>query len=93
MLLAVASCAKKQTVTGHFDGLEGDSLKVQVFDVINSRTPLQTFNIPVTDGDFAFDFADTTIRRITISTPDATGPSRTSFTYVPGERADRKSVV
>ena len=87
MLLAVASCAKKQTVTGHFDGLEGDSLKVQVFDLINSRTPLQTFNIPVVNGDFAFDFADSTVRRIAISTPDATGPSRTSFTYVPGERA------
>ena len=89
VLLACFSCSKKNTVTGRFDGFEGDSLQVQVFDFNNARTALQTLKVPVVNGDFAFDLADSTVRRVMISDPAAEGrPRGASLTYVPGERAE-----
>ena len=70
-LLACASCAnKKNVITGHFDGLPCDSLKVEVVDILNARVPLSTTIIPATNGDFTFPFADTTVRGIIIYCPD-----------------------
>ena len=87
MLLACVSCASKSAVAGHLDGLAGDSLKVEVFDILGSRTPIQTLVIPATGGDVTFDFADSTIRGLRISDPAAEGGKFASLTYVPGENA------
>ncbi len=87
MLLACISCASKSAVSGHVDGLAGDSVKVEVFDILSPRTPLQTLVIPATGGNIALDFADSTIRGLRISDPAAEGGKVASLTYVPGETA------
>ena len=90
-LLACASCAnKKNVITGHFDGLPCDSLKVEVVDILNARVPLSTTIIPATNGDFTFPFADTTVRGIIIYCPDDERGREhgvASITFVPGEYA------
>jgi thiol-disulfide isomerase/thioredoxin len=90
-LLACASCAnKKNVITGHFDGLPCDSLKVEVVDILNARVPLSTTIIPATNGDFTIPFADTTVRGIIIYCPDDERGREhgvASITFVPGEYA------
>ena len=90
-LLACASCAnKKNVISGHFDGLPGDSLKVEVVDILNARVPLSTTIIPAVNGDFTFPFNDTTVRGIIIYCPDDERGSEhgvASITFVPGEYA------
>ena len=87
MTLACVSCAKSSALSGHLDGLTGDSLKVEIFDILNPRTPINTAVIPATGGDFSFEFSDSTIRGFRISDPAAEGNSFASITYVPGETA------
>ena len=83
--LLCASCAKKSTVSGQLEGL-GDSLKVEVFDISNGRTPLSSMIVPVVDGKFTCDVSDTTVRGLLLSDPSGNG-GRASLIYVPGEYA------
>ena len=90
MFLAFASCAKKNVIAGHLDGFEGDSLKVDIYDVINSRTPINTIMVPVTNGDFKFTLNDTIVRGVRFIDPAATENSARNYaaiTFVPGESA------
>ena len=83
--LLCASCAKKSTVSGQLEGL-GDSLKVEVFDISNGRTPLSSMIVPVVDGKFTCDVSDTTVRGLLLSDPSGNG-GKASLIYVPGEYA------
>ena len=88
MLLACASCAQKNTVSACLEGIEGDSVKVQVFDVNSSRTAIQSFMVPVQEGKFVFDLADSVVRSVTISNPsDEKGFNAARIFVVPGENA------
>ena len=91
MLLLCASCAnKKNVIEGHFDGLPGDSLKVEIVDILNSRVPLSTTIIPATNGDFTIPFTDTTIRGVLIYCPDDERGREhgvATITFIPGEYA------
>ena len=87
ILLSCVSCAEKAAVSGHLDSIKGDSLKVEVFDILKSRTPISTVVIPAAGGDFTFDFADTTVRGLRISDPASEENSFATLTYVPGEHA------
>ena len=89
-LLTCASCAKKNAIAGHFDGLVSDSLLVEICDLLNTRVPLSTMTIPAVNGDFSFDVVDTVVRGILIYTPgDEKGREHgcASIVYVPGENA------
>ena len=90
MLLACASCAKKNVIAGHFDGLTSDSLKVEICDILNTRVPLSTTIIPATNGDFSFNVEDTVVRGVLIYTPDDEKGREhgvASIIFVPGEYA------
>ena len=87
MLLTCVSCASKGAVSGHIDGLAGDSLKVEVLDILSPRIPIQTLVIPATGGDISFNFTDSTVRGLRISDPANEVGRFASLTYVPGENA------
>ena len=89
-LLSCASCAKKNVVAGHFDGLVSDSLQVDICDILNSRVPITSMVIPATNGDFSFELVDTVVRGLLIYTPgDERGREHgcASIVFVPGETA------
>ncbi len=84
-LLACASCAKKNTISGQLEGL-GDSLKVEVYDLIKSRDQVTSMIVPVVDSKIACDYKDSVVRGLILSDPS--NPSvRASIIYVPGENA------
>lgn len=84
-LLACASCAKKNTISGQLEGL-GDSLKVEVYDLIKSRDQVTSMIVPVVDGKIACDYKDSVVRGLILSDPS--NPAvRASIIYVPGENA------
>lgn len=86
-LLACASCAKKAAISGHLDGLSGDSLKVEFFDITGGREPVASFVIPAAGGDFILDYVDTVARRVRIAEAGQTEAGPSSLVYVPGENA------
>ena len=89
-LLACASCAKKNVISGHFDGLTSDSLLVEIMDFNNMREPLSSMVIPAPNGNFSFNVQDTVVRGILIYTPDDIRGREhgiASVLFVPGESA------
>ena len=89
-LLACASCAKKNVIAGHLDGLVGDSLVVEICDILNSRVPITSMTIPAPNGDFSFDLVDTVARGVLIyNVGDEKGRQNglASIVFVPGEAA------
>ena len=85
--LMCASCAKKNVVCGQLEGLKGDSLKVEVYDITKSKTPLTTIMVPVVNGKFSCEVVDTTVRGLLLLDP-VSPKSRAPLVYVPGERAE-----
>lgn len=89
-LLACASCAKKNVIAGHLDGLVSDSLVVEICDILNSRVPLTSMTVPAPNGDFTFDVVDTVARGVLIyNVGDEKGREHglASIVFVPGEAA------
>ncbi|MBR4756126.1 MAG: redoxin domain-containing protein [Bacteroidales bacterium] len=90
LLVLCASCAKKNVISGYLDGLKGDSLKVDIYDIVNSRVPVRTMMIPVTDGKFSFVLEDSLARGVRFIDPQSTENSARNYaaiTFVPGESA------
>ena len=88
--LLCASCAQKNTFSGRFEGLQGDSLLVEVLDINDMREPLSSMVIPAPGGKFSFPINDTVARGVLIYLADDTRGKTygtTSFIYVPGEYA------
>lgn len=85
LLLLSASCAKKNVISGHLDGLSGDSLKVEIYDVTNSRTPLSSMMVPAKGGKFSFSVQDSTVRGLLLVDP--VSKDKSPVTFVPGEYA------
>ena len=88
--LVCASCAKKNTFSGRFDDLAGDSLLVEVLNIHDMREPLSSMVIPAPGGKFSFQVTDSVARGILIYLPNDRRGSQygtTSFIYVPGEHA------
>ena len=84
-LLFCASCAQKNTISGQLEGL-GDSLKVDVYDLVKSREKVTTMTIPVVDGKIVCDYKDSVMRGLVLSNP-SNPAERASIIYVPGENA------
>lgn len=90
LLLLSASCAKKNVISGQFDGLASDSLLVEIMDFNNMREPLRSMVIPAPEGKFSFEVVDSVVRGILIYIPDDVRGKEhgiTSVVFVPGERA------
>ena len=88
--LLLASCARKNTISGQYESLPGDSLLVEILNLYDMREPLTSEVIPAPDGKFSYTFRDSVARGVMIYLPDDTRGRKhgiTSFIFVPGEYA------
>ena len=83
--LICASCAKKNVISGQLDGLGGDSLRVEIYDVTNQRTPINSIDVLTKDGKFSCEIPETEVRGLLLVDP-ASG-LRAPLVFVPGEYA------
>ena len=83
--LICASCAKKNVIAGHLDGLDGDSLRVEIYDVTNQRTPINTIDVLAKGGNFSCEIPETEVRGLLLIDP--VSGLRTPLVFVPGEYA------
>ena len=86
-LILAASCSRGYQVSGHLDGLQGDTLQVSVYDIAAAALDRADL-IPVTDGNFAFNVADDQATEIIIMDKAAGYQGGIiQFMVVPGENA------
>lgn len=83
--LICASCAKKNVIAGQLEGLAGDSLRVEIYDITNQRTPLNTIDVLAKGGKFSCEIPETEVRGLLLVDP--VGGSRAPLVFVPGESA------
>ena len=83
--LICASCAKKNVIAGQLEGLGGDSLKVEIYDVTNQRTPINTIDVLAKGGNFSCEIPETEVRGLLLVDP--VSGLKTPLVFVPGEYA------
>ena len=83
--LLFASCAKKNVISGQLEGLSGDSLRVEIYDITNQRTPLNSIVVSAPGGKFSCEIPETEVRGLLLVDP--VNNHRAPIVFVPGEYA------
>lgn len=89
--LAMVSCGNKDanSISGTLQGIESDSLAIEIYAVDNFNKPLRTVVVPVVEGKFKADVSDTVAREILIRNSDDKKLEKgyVLFAFIPGESA------
>ncbi len=83
--LLLASCAKKNVISGQLEGLGGDSLKVEIYDITDQRNPLSSIDVSAVGGKFSCVIPESFVRGLLLVDP--VSGKKAPLVFVPGEYA------